>query len=206
LEYGAGLRSEVLSFLVTMKGARVWRKTESERRFHLALGQTTAGELRDLLDTIGAYEGFARLLQDAFDDCIHKSSVSGGRLKATQFARLEGVRRAASQVHKGFYNVLNRLEGYGQADHFRDRFERFSEKHSAAAWVEGLLEHHFETQHRKPPDGKAPWFARFDGGSVIVRSAYRRDGGAKLDDSYVHGYRTPSLWTFAQDLRLVRNG
>jgi len=58
-------------------------------------------------------------------------------------------------------------------------------------------------QAKKPPDGKNPWFDRFDDGSIAVRAAYTREKGGRHDDQYVHYYRTRPLASFAVTLGLL---
>ena len=83
-------------------------------------------------------------------------------------------------------------------------FNVFGAKWDAIEWINHLLDHHITVQRNKPPNGKNPWFERFDDGSVVIRAGYRKTEGGRHDDSYVHMYRTNSLWTFAQDLELVK--
>jgi fatty-acid desaturase len=82
-------------------------------------------------------------------------------------------------------------------------FGSLAEPGPAAEWAARLAEHHRKTQRLKPPDGKNPWFERYDDGSYIIRPLYRRDEGGRHNDDYVHAYRTGSLWSFVRDLKLV---
>jgi len=66
------------------------------------------------------------------------------------------------------------------------------------------MQHHRGIQGQKAPDGKNPWVERSDDGSYVIRPLYLRDAPARGDNSYVHLFRTNSLWSFARDLRLVR--
>jgi fatty-acid desaturase len=83
-------------------------------------------------------------------------------------------------------------------------FSEITQQMPAKQWVEYLLEHHRKVQSNKPPNGKTPWYERFDDGSYIIRTGYMRDSGGRHDEEYVHGYRTVPLWSFATDLKLVR--
>ncbi len=82
-------------------------------------------------------------------------------------------------------------------------FQFVADKLAPRDWVQRLLEHHRKVQAGKPPNGKLPWLDRFDDGSYMVRTGYLREEGGIGDDSYVHAYRLSSLWSFAEDLRLV---
>lgn len=198
-----GFRREVLEFLIGSKGRRVWEKTRSEREFHRALHIGSKGELRDLLDAIDGFESFSRLCQDAFQDCLCEMTRQGGRKTSlASLAVLRSVQAASKRVPESFGEVLMRLEPVGESVRFSEIFSGLAERGSPAEWVERLLEHHRKTQGRKPPNGKSPWFEQFDDGSVIIRPDYRTEQSRAKDDSYVHLYRTPSLWQFASDLHL----
>jgi hypothetical protein len=198
-----GFRREVLDFLVSPRGRRA-RSSSSERRFHEALRRNAQYELRQLLDAIAAYEGFARWCQDAFDDCLCEMTRQRGKTTPGALSRLPSVCLACERVPQIFGEVIDRLEPFGQALIFRESFESLAEECDAATWIGRLAEHHRQTQRRKPPDGKNPWFERFDDGSFIIRPLYRRELGGRHDDSYVHAYRTQSLWSFASDLNLIK--
>jgi hypothetical protein len=117
---------------------------------------------------------------------------------------LKGVKRATKGVPDIFIEVAERLAPFGEEVRFQESFSNLAERVSDADWLERLLEHHCRVQRSKPPAGKAPWFDRFDDGSCMVRTGYVRDKGGHHDDSYVHAYRTASLWSFARDLGWVK--
>ncbi len=208
LHSATGYRREVMSALLSDDGRVLWAEqvnaeTYSERRFHELLLSNSDGELRDLLRAIDAYEQFSRLLQDAFDDCLFHLSKHRKRVQPSAFVQLEGVQRAAAKIPSIFSEVADRISPFGEAMRFHELFGTLAEKVSPLEWVERLLEHHRRVQSLKPPAGKAPWLERFDDGSYLIRTAYLRDSGGRHDDSYVHTYRTKSLWSFARDLHLV---
>ena len=198
-----GFRQDVIEFLISPGGQKAW-ETSSERKFHAALRRDAREALRLLLDAIASYERFARLCQDAFDDCLCEMTRKLGKTTPGELSRLASVRLASGRVPEFFGEVMDKLEPYGQSVPFRDKFVNLSERLGAAEWVSRLAEHHGQTQRLKPPDGKNPWFERFDDGSFIIRPLYRRENGGSHDDSYVHAYRTQSLWSFANDLRLFK--
>jgi hypothetical protein len=200
-----GFRRDVLEFLVGAKGRGVWEKTGSERKFHRALRTGCSAGLRDLLDAIDGFESFSRLCQDAFQDCLREMTRHAGRKTSLEsLAGLRSVQTGSSAVPESFGEAMTRLEPVGESLRFSETFSGLSERGSAKEWVERLLEHHRKTQRRKPPNGKSPWFERFDDGGLIIRPDYRTEETGAHDDSYVHLYRTRSLWQFARDLYLVR--
>jgi hypothetical protein len=204
LSDASGFRRDVIEFLVSLNGREIWEGTGSERRFHENLQRDAREELRGLLDAIASYEVFARLCQDAFDDSLCEMTRQGGKKTSpSKIGRLSSVQLASSRVPEIFGDVLEKLEPFGEAARFRDMFGSLAERGDATSWAERLAEHHRKTQRLKPPDGKNPWFERFDDGSYMIRPLYRRDEGGRHDDSYVHAYRTGSLWSFAHDLKLV---
>jgi hypothetical protein len=200
-----GFRRDVIESLISAKGLRVWEATGSEREFHRVLRLAAREELRDLLDAIDGFESFSRLCQDAFQDCLSEMTRQiGKKTSLASLAALPSVRLASKRVSESFGEVMMRLEPVGENVRFSETFAGLAERGSAMEWVERLLEHHRKTQRRKPPNGKSPWFERFDDGSVMIRPDYRTEEPGAHDDRYVHLYRTQSLWQFARDLRLVK--
>ncbi|MCA9208369.1 MAG: hypothetical protein KDA55_08450 [Planctomycetales bacterium] len=209
LNPASGFRKEVLGCLIGPDGKKLWRgereaKSASERRFHELLITGASHELRQLLEAISIYEDFCRLLQDAFDDCLCRLSQDQRRIQPSELAGLVGVKQAAKRVPEIFGEVSERLSLFGDKVRFQEAFSSLAERLPPVDWVERLMKHHCEIQRGKPPEGKAPWFDRFDDGSCMIRTGYVRKTGGRHDDNYVHAYRTKSLWSFARDLGLVK--
>lgn len=202
----SGHRRTVFDALVGAGGQKLWQEEKSERRFHASLLPTAGDGLTELLRAIDVYERFSRLMQDAFDDVRFHLSHPQRRLAASEFATLPNVVRAAQGVPDLFQEVAERLAPFVLAAKFQDAFGTLAERCHHEEWVSKLLDHHFRVQASKPPNGKAAWFDRFDGGGYLVRTGYLRDAGGKGGDEYVHAYRTGSLWQFAQDLKQVPHG
>lgn len=200
---GSGHRATLVEFIVSPQGRELLAGQVSERKVHEDLMPGADGELRSLLETIGAYERFARLLTDAFNDCLHEMSPQPRPVSSGHLARLNSVRVAAERVPKCHAELQDRLEAFRLAGDFVTRFGDFSHERSAGDWVSLLMEHHHTIQRTKPPNGKAPWCERFDDGSFMVRPQYRRDTLSDGGDKYVHQYRTQPLWSFVQDLGMV---
>jgi len=196
-------RRQVLEFLVSAEGQKVWTETGSERAFHEALTTRASSRLKELLGAILIYERFARLMQEAFNDCLALMTGKRGKVSPKELASSPFVERASKEVPSIYEEASRRLEPPGISSRFEESFSEFALKMSSVDWVRALLNHHVEIQKQKPPGGKAPWFEKFDDGAVIVRAGYRRDEGGRDDDDYVHFYRTRSLWTFANDLRML---
>lgn len=204
----SGHRKEVLGFLISPQGQELCtdeaaKKYASERRFHNALLDVAGAELKELLRAIDVYERFSRFLQDAFDDVIWRLSQHQTRIHPGELAKLKGVQQAAQGIPAIFTEVAERLSPFGGSIRFQESFSRLAERVTDLDWLERLLEHHCRVQSSKPPAGKAPWFDRFDDGSLMIRTGYIRESGGRHDDSYVHAYRTGSLWSFVHDLGLV---
>lgn len=200
-----GFRHDVIEFLISAKGRQVWEATGSEREFHRALRVAAREELRELLDAIDGFESFSRLCQDAFQDCLCEMTRQGGKKTSlASLAALRSVELASKRVPESFGDVMARLEPVGRAVQFHETYANLAECGSATEWVDRLIEHHRKTQRQKPPNGKNAWFERFDDGSLIIRPDYRTEEPGAHDKSYVHLYRTPSLWQFARDIYLVK--
>jgi len=199
----SSFRKQVLRFLTSDEGQRIWRETESEKAFHNALRSQVSSDLQELLDAITIYETFARLVQDAFDDCLMLMTKKRGKTTPSELSKSKCVATAADRIPGLFPEVSDRLQPFGETLRFEQAFSSIAEKTSTVAWTELLLKHHQDIQRKKPPNGKNPWFEVFDDDSAIIRSGYRRESGGKNDDSYAHAYRTRPLWSFMEDLSLV---
>ena len=157
-----------------------------------------------LLDAIASYEMFSRTCQDAFDDVLVEMTRRGGsKTTPRELGLIESVKKASERVPEMFNELLERLEPFRETARFANTFGPLAERTSASDWIERLLEHHIVIQRKKPPAGKSPWFERFDDGGAIIRPLYRREQPGRGDDSYLHAYRTGSLYTFARDLRMI---
>ena len=194
------LRRQVFQALVSKDGVARWIQTQSERQFHLLLRDRADQDLLELLDAILIYEQWSRLLQDAFDDCLYRMSRQRTKTTVRSLSDMPLVKKAWEQIPNLYAPVMEHVERFGQAGRLQTTFASLGDPVPLKEWVARLLEHHRQIQRRKPPNGKNPWFERFDDGSVIIRPGYVREEGGRGDDWYVHGYRTPSLWSFANDL------
>jgi hypothetical protein len=201
-----GFRRDLLDFLVSAEGRSVWEATGSEREFYRSLRATARAELCVWLDAIDAFETFARLCEDAFQDCLYELTRQGGsKTSPKALAALPAVQLAARRVPAAFAEALEKLALVDEAARYSETFASLAERGSAAEWVERLLEHHCRIQRRKPPNGKQPWFERFADGSVIIRPLYRTTELGAHDDRYVHLFRVRPLRQFARDLYLVKS-
>ena len=191
---------EIWDFLLSDTGRMLCKAEATEREIHTEMQATCTGELQHLLGTILQYETFSRLLQDAFDDCLHHMSQNAIRTRAVDLAGIGSIKLAIERIPTLYNELMERLEQHQAIVHFQDNFFALSEPLSEIDWVTRLLDHHMQVQRRKPPDGKAPWFDQFDDGSYTIRQAYRNDEGGRHNDDYVHMYRCNPLLNFAIDL------
>lgn len=198
-----GYRGRVLDFLISSSGRKLWDQEQSERELHSGLRKGSKYELAQLLAAIDSYERFARLCQDAFDDCLCEMTRKRGKTSPLELGRLRAVNLARERVPEIFSDVMERLEPFGQSARLQDMFGDLTERCATEEWAARLIEHHRKIQRLKPPDGKNSWIERFDDGSFMVRPLYRRDEPARRDAGYQHAYRTHSLWSFARDLGLI---
>ncbi len=202
-----GHRGDVLNFLISRQGTKAWKQHWSEREFHDELKKQAGSEMKSLLETIQRFEEFSRLCQNAFDACLREMGAKNGpKATSKSLGEQDAVRSAFNKSSELFQELLGRLEPFGQAFVFQNTCERLGTTAATSAeWVDLLLKHHIETQKRKPPQGKNPWFFQMTGGHWQLRTRYaQRDWSVGRDsDSYVHAYRTNSLWNFALDLKAV---
>ncbi len=198
-----GHRREILEFLVSKSGRSAWDEAHSERVFHDGLRTHASHELVRLLNAIDSYEAFARKCQDAFDDCLVEMTRSSGKTLSSQLGVLPSVQRASREVPDIFAELVERLEPFGESVRFSQTCGSLGTCCSATEWAHALIQHHIDTQRRKPPEGKQPWIIRLDGDCWQIRTRYRRHEIMEHDDRYLHGYRTNSLWSFARDLKVL---
>jgi hypothetical protein len=159
-----------------------------------------------LLDAIETYETFSRLCEDAFRDCLCELALRGGtKTSPTALANIDAVKLASERIPDSFPEVMARLDPLNEAPRFCSAFASLSDRCTPAEWVERLFEHHRQIQKQKPPNGKNPWFERFDDGSLIIRPEYRDEEAGTHDGGYVHLYRTRSLLQFASDLGMIKS-
>jgi len=196
-------RSQVIRFLTSSKGFDVFKKSGSEKNFHLALRGEIDEDVRQLLDAIMVYEKLSRLLQDAFEDCLYAMTIKRGKISPSELSKEPGCQVAARKVPAIFEEVVDRLSLFDLSVRFINGFDALAEETNAKEWVNILLEHHVKVQRQKPPNGKNPWFERFDDGDVVVRPRYRTEQRGKHDYSYVNAYRTNSLLSFLTDLNMI---
>jgi len=196
-------RKQVVEFLSSGEGQSVFNKNKSEKEFHAVLSKSVDSDTALLLETIALYELFARLLQDAFDDCLVAMTDKRGKISPGELSSLPSCQDAYKKIPELFEKVSDKLEQFNQLDIFHTSFGLLDDKVTSSEWINLLLSHHVRIQRQKPPNGKNPWFEQFDDGSVVVRTAYRRYKGGRHDGSYVHAYRTNSLQSFAKDLGMV---
>lgn len=204
-EEPSSYRDQIIRFLISNGGSCLWLKGRNENELHAALLKSAPPDLRELLECIRAYEHFARLIQDAFDDCLWYMSCKQGKTNIKELAGLKAVNLAHKNVPEIFPKVSKQLSPYGYASEFINEFGDLLVNGNCDTWVEQLLVHHFIVQKKKPPFGKNPWIDRYDDNAYCVRPLYRRDEPAHMDDSYVHPYRTNAIWSFLTDLKRVRN-
>lgn len=204
-EEPSSYRSQIIHFLISHEGNHLWLKKRNEKELHAALLKSASPDLRELLECIRSYEHFARLIQDAFDNCLWYMSRKQGKTNIKELAGLKAVNLAHKNLLEIFSKVSNQLSPYGYASEFINGFEDLQVNGNCDTWVEQLMEHHFAVQKKKPPLGKNPWIDRYDDNTYCVRPLYRRDEPARMDDSYVHPYRTNAVWSFLTDLKRICN-
>ena len=201
----AGFRAEILRFLVSRQGRRAWRANNSELQFHRALLKKATPRLAELLWAIGAYEEFARLLQDAFDECLFEVNRRNTRVSVRDLSRLAFVQHASTRIPQIFRSVAERLSPFEMEGrfNFRQDFGSLGERQSPLQWAQCLVDHHCRVQKNKPPEGKQPWVECYDDHTFHSRPLYPREDPPLPNGGYVHRYRTNPLWSFAADLRMI---
>lgn len=201
----AFLRRELIQFLTSEKAQQIWRHKTSERSFHNELLNTASGELRKLLIAIHHYERFSRLMQNAFESILyHLSENSRGHIK--DIIDLEPVKKASAKINEAYEFAQKYLEPFGKSTEFVQSFGDVNHSGDPKVWIDLLYEYHKTIQKEKPPAGKKPWYEKISPGEYIIYSRYKRKYEPEYTEEYVNSYRTHSLWSFLQDLKIISNG
>jgi len=198
-----GYAKQVLDYMVSASGKKIYQETKSEKEFHKGLSAISDPDLKELLHAIKQYEMFSRFLQDAFFDCLYCMSKTRSKTPIKEMLVFPSVKRAFDRVPQLYNKLLEILSPFNETFRFETVFADVAESGTLTDWVNSLLEHHIRVQNKKPPNGKAPWFERFDDGSYIIRPGYLRSEGGLNNDDYVHAFRGTPLWSFARDLHMV---
>ena len=143
---------------------------------------------------------------DAFNEVLWKLSSRAHKTDANQLKDLGAVQKGyqkSAELFDRSLETLQQLECFESP--FSSNFVSLRDSVSPQEWVTQLIEHHQRNQKRKPPNGKAPWIETFDDGSWMVRPHYRREDPNVGSIGYVNRYRTMSLLSFLNDLKLVKN-
>jgi len=187
----------------------IWRllaKTDGEypdeRAFHRELYRE-APEYGRLLEAIGAYEGFARNLTDAFDILRAEGSRQDVRgLETSQLASDADFRMLAQRCSQLYREAARRLETFEPklAGEFAQRFGSFAEPVPPERFGATLCEHHEAVQKAKSREGKRPWFEPAGPGRIYIRLNYRLERREPTPSLYVHQYRTEPVARFYRDL------
>jgi len=178
----------------------------AEAAFLRALRPQCSRHLATRLASIDIYERLCRPVNHAFLTLRHAATRGGwirpDELGASTFAsRLAStVRRAAERV--GSCQMVLDCDRDGDV---HGLVRRFTHVRDGASLFAAVVEHHEESQRRKPPDGKRSWLERGPGGRILVRPAYAVDEKPEQVDYYLHDYRTPTLARFLTDLGRLRS-
>ena len=204
---GAGSRPDVLAGLISGEGQAAYlgeNGSASEKRFHGWLGGACSPDTTALLATIAAYESFARLLQDAFDEFLHHMTMVRRRVPVGELADLRLPARAAERAPRQYPGLCDRLAPYASVPGIEARFGELGAPMATERWCDALLRHHQRIQSAKPPHGKLPWIERLETGDCLVRTPYLREEPVPAGSDYVHLYRSASLLQFARDMGRIK--
>lgn len=198
-----GYTRQVLDYMVSPSGKKLCKETDSEKEYYEHLAAVSEPDLKELLYAIKKYEKFSRLLEDAFFDCLYCMSRTRAKTPLKDMLDFPSAKRAFKRVSKLYNELLEILSGFNETSRFETVFADVADAGTLSDWGSALLEHHITVQNKKPPNGKAPWFERFDDGNYIIRPGYLRSEGGLNNDEYVHAFRVNPLWSFASDLHMV---
>ncbi|MBX0332937.1 hypothetical protein K3G39_06780 [Pontibacter sp. HSC-14F20] len=194
-----GYRSEILQFMAG-DGAAILAMHRSERYFHEHLLAYASTPLAGHLEAILAYEHFARLLQNVWEEVLYLLSQTKTKLAVTEMTSCRAVQDAVALLHTAWVNATKKLAAVKLHLAFENQFAFFSHPLSGEELIEKLIAHHQVIQKAKPPFGKRPWIEDWSKGYYSVRPAYTRKDPPSFSGAYVNAYRSFSLLSFLKDL------
>lgn len=175
---------------------------EHEPKLLRKIARSASPDLASCLRAIDAYEALCRPILDSFDLVRALSTRRDRRpIDATAFAADEMARELVAKIQKGTQRVDDDPHLGNWEPDAAALSRTFSNVRTAPELFEVVMQHHEQSQHAKPPDGKRPWFERTTGQRAAIRAAYAFDGTPPLDASYVHQYRIPTLSRFLAELK-----
>jgi hypothetical protein len=173
-----------------------------ERAFHKELVHK-APQYTTLLEAIGEYETFCRVLTDSFDILRAEASRKDSQgLKMSLLSKDEEIKLLASRLHPSFNQTVSRISEV-EVDleaRFQERFSLFSEPMEPDIFANHLCEHHEWIQKGKSAEGKRSWFDRLGSDGIYMRRSYRIQNRPDLHATYVHYYRKNPIGRFRRDL------
>lgn len=194
-------RGEVFSLVRDSEGRNGFRERWDERAFLGGLRPRTSPFLGLRLDAIEAYEGFCRLLQEAWNRLRHLATVSGlSPLTGDVASRDQRLTELAGALQVAIARAREGLVESPIAAEFEALAAAFGEVRTAAEVVEALWARHVYVQRQKPPEGKRPWFEPTSAGGLVIRPPYRLEDNPPPQDRFVHPYRVVAVGSFIDDL------
>lgn len=198
------LRKEVIQFLISQTGYQVLSNTNSEREFHSALKTKASRKLKQLLTAIQSYEEFSRLIQDAFDDCLYRMSLTD-KTSSDFLLKSAALNLAFTQLPTLSERVIKDLDPFFESGNFLGTYGELILPISLPEFLHSLITLHFTIQRNKPPSGKRPWFEKTDDHTFMIYSNHKRDREPEPSELYVHFYRSFPLLSFMRDLKKVND-
>ena len=193
-------RGELIRFLISPEGQQNL-KSGTEKSFHTLLLKHSVCN-KDLILAIQAYEKVARLLYNAFYECLQWMHDNQSKGHTRQFALLTQVVNACKELPRAFKEAERLLEPFtDEAYSFAENFQILRESFAPEDWVKLLFEHHTTIQTNKPPNGKASWVLEHSSGSYLLNTT--QSNRQEFNDEYVHQYRTYALQSFMKDLKKI---
>lgn len=202
------MRREYAELLTSAEGQHTWSECGgSESKYQRWAQRHASGSLSQLLSAIRAFEQFARALFDAFEEIRWRMTSEQSAVDKDWLGAGEAVVSAHRDIKALYEQALRGLEKIDPLLYRRteNAFGWVAEAASSAALAAGILLHHEKTQKAKPPNGKRSWFDRFADGRTAIRPGYVFEGDFTMAATeFVHAYRTRPIWSFAEDLGVIR--
>lgn len=195
-----GTRGEFFR-LLDEPAAREARTGALEATFLRFIKARASSDLAFRLEAIDAFEKAACPITDAFD-WIRHLSTSNPTKPVTDAAFATSAPDLSRALRSRLHDACEALRGTSSLPDIEALARDFEPAVDAASLFHTVLKRHQEAQRRKPPQGKRVWIERTAEGGGVIRGQYKLPAPPLDDGRNVFSYRTRSVASFLDDLRV----
>jgi hypothetical protein len=178
---------------------------DHELEFFQSIQGQCSRSLEDGIHAALEYENLSFLLNQSFDLIRIYLTRHPAGASAQELARVPDVVKFSKHLKRALEGSIEAISKIPDRN-WQHRVQPLSwalETQDTNDFVIALIEHHFENQKRKPPNGKLPWLYRTELGNYCVRPGYLLEELKNEDPHFSHSFRTLPLHNFARELGVL---